>query len=78
MTTMNKPVTRRTLYPYRVLYQEERPIVVTLATTGGHDVIVFREHGRRGRWMLPVATAFRSAVRLQAFLDSARRKGKAP
>lgn len=63
MTTLDRTVTRRTAGEYRVLYAKARPIVVSLAPG---DMLVFRELGRRDRWTLPIATAFRIAVRAAA------------
>jgi hypothetical protein len=37
--------------------------------------LTFREKGRRGRWTLPIAYAFGTAVRLQVNADKAAKKG---
>jgi len=60
MTSTDRPVTRVTRAPYRVLYPQARPVVVTI---GPGDVLVFRERGRRQSWAMPIAEAFRLAVR---------------
>ena len=66
MTTLNHPVRRKTQRAYNVLYhaaKNARPVVVSLLPG---DVLEFREHGRRGRWLLSVDTAFRYALRLHS------------
>lgn len=68
MTRINKPVSRATRESYAVLYAKARPIVVSIRPG---DVLEFRELGRRGRWLLSIATAFRHAVELQAWADKA-------
>ena len=73
MTTLHKPVSRRTAHDYAVLYTKARPIVVTLLPG---DVLEFREHGRRCRWLLAVDTAFKYAIRLKAFQAASERKAK--
>jgi len=73
MTTIAKPVSRRTARPYSVLYAKARPIVVTILPG---DVLQFREAGRRAHWHLAIETAFRYAVRLKAFADAAERKAQ--
>jgi hypothetical protein len=70
VTTITKPVTRRTRESYSVLFTKARPVVVTISPG---DVLEFREHGRRGRWLLAVDTAFKYAVRLQAMRDAAEK-----
>ena len=75
MTTLTKPISRRTRHSYSTLYRKARPVVVTLLPG---DIIEFRESGRRCRWHLAVDTAFKYAVRLKAFFDAAeKRKAKA-
>jgi hypothetical protein len=71
MTTTDRPVKRATTGQYAVLYRKARPIVVAIER---QDILVFREKGRRSRWTLPIDTAFKYAVRLQAFYDAAERK----
>ena len=71
MTPLRKPISRRTAEAYSVLYVKARPIVVTLLPG---DVLEFREHGRRGRWLLAIDTAFKYAVRLKAFHDAAEKR----
>jgi hypothetical protein len=71
VTTLRKAVRRRTARAYAVLYRSARPIVVTLLPG---DVLEFREHGRRCRWLLAVDTAFKYAVRLKAFQDAAEKR----
>lgn len=63
MIEIRKPVKRRTAAVYRVLYNQPRHIVVTLAPG---DVLQFREAGRREVFPLPVDRAFKFAVRLKA------------
>jgi hypothetical protein len=61
MTSLNKPVRRKTRWSYSVLYaHDSRPIVVSLEPG---DVVTFREAGRRQVWSLPVDRMFRQAVR---------------
>ncbi len=71
MTPLRKPVSRKTADSYSVLYVKARPIVVTMITG---DVLEFREHGRRGRWLLAIDTAFKYAVRLKSFHDDAEKR----
>lgn len=71
---IKKPVSRRTRQAYSTLYVKARPVVVTILPG---DVLEFREHGRRQRWVLAIDTAFKYAVRLKAFQDGAqKRRGK--
>jgi len=63
MTSTDRPVRRVTRAPYRVLYAEARPVVVQI---GPGDVLEFREWGRRQVWRLPIAEAFRLALRRAA------------
>jgi len=70
MTTLTRPVTRRTRGAYSVLYPRPRQIIVTLANG---DLLEFREAGRRAKWMLPIEAAFRQAVRAKAASDLAAR-----
>jgi hypothetical protein len=60
MTTTDSHVTRQTRGAYSTLHVQPRPIVVTI---GPGDVISFRE--LRGRYSIavPIADAFRSAIR---------------
>jgi len=74
MTTLEKPVSRKTVHTYRVLYQKPRPVVVTLCP--GEERLEFRELGRRERFQLPIDTAFKYAVRLKALADDAERRAK--
>lgn len=61
MTSLTKPVRRKTRRSYAVLYvNDARPIVVSLEPG---DVITFREAGRRHLWSVPVDRVFRQAVR---------------
>lgn len=73
MTEINKPVSRKTRQPYAVLYAKARPIVVTIKPG---DVLEFREHGRRSRWLLSIDTAFKYAVRLAALHEAAEKRRK--
>lgn len=73
MTTLARPVTRRTRGAYAVLYRQPRPIVVTLAEG---DLLEFRESGRRTKWTLPIDTAFRQAVRVKAIADASDRRAR--
>ena len=70
MTTLTKPVTRRTRGAYAVLYPRPRQIIVTLAQG---DLLEFREAGRRARFPLPIDAAFRQAVRVKAVAEMADR-----
>lgn len=70
MTTTDKKVTRVTTKSYCVLYvskRKARPIVCTILP---NDVLEFREHGRRDRFLLPIEAAFRYAVRCKALADA--------
>lgn len=71
MTRLLKPVRRATRHEYRVLYSQQRPIVVSLEPG---DVIVFRELGRRAVWSLPVDLAFKYAVRCQVAAEQRERR----
>jgi hypothetical protein len=72
MTSLTKPVRRKTCHPYTVLYAgEARSIVVSLEPG---DVITFREAGRRETWSLPIDRMFRQAVRETAIAQ--RRESK--
>jgi hypothetical protein len=71
MTELRKPVRRKTASAYATLYRKSRVIVVSLLPG---DVLEFREHGRRGRWVLAVDTAFKYAIRLTAFAAAAEKK----
>ena len=76
MTTINRPVKRRTNHRYNVLYcsaSKARPIVVAILPG---DVLEFREHGRRMRWYLAIDSAFKYAVRMKAAAELAERKKK--
>jgi hypothetical protein len=73
MTTTRSKAVRKTEGAYRVLYAAEARQVVVAILPG--DVLEFREHGRRGRWLLAIDSAFRFAVRLAA--DAKRRERKA-
>lgn len=66
---LHKPVRRKTAAVYRVLFNQPRQIIVSLAPG---DVLEFREAGRRAIFRLPIDAAFRYAVRLQA--EAAARK----
>lgn len=75
MISIKKPTHRVTRQEYSVLYTKPRRIVVTIQPG---DVLSFREHGRRARFLLAIDTAFRYAVRLHAATEvlhkSKRRK----
>jgi hypothetical protein len=74
MTSLAKPVRRKTRGAFNVLYsgaRNARPIVVALVPG---DVIEFRELGRRQRYLLAVDTAFKVAVRLHAQHEAAERR----
>jgi hypothetical protein len=74
MTTIDRPVKRRTNNRYNVLYcsaAKARPIVVSILPG---DVLEFREHGRRMRWYLAIDSAFKYAVRAKAAADVAAKK----
>jgi hypothetical protein len=73
MLSTRSKVTRRTESSYSVLYSgsnKRRPIVVTILPG---DVLEFREHGRRQRYVLAVDNAFRYAVRLSALAKAAEK-----
>jgi hypothetical protein len=74
MTPLEKPVSRKTVSAYRVLYQKPRPVVVTLCP--GEERLEFRELGRRARFPLPIDIAFKYAVRLKATADAVERRAK--
>ncbi|HVY68919.1 MAG TPA: hypothetical protein VHH73_03280 [Verrucomicrobiae bacterium] len=71
MIEIKKPVHRKTVRTYPVLYRKARRIVVTIAPG---DILEFRELGRRGKWSLNIDTAFKYAIRLRAFFDKAQKK----
>lgn len=72
MTSLNKPVHRVTVEKYAVLYYgKARQIVCTLDKG---DVLVFREHGCRARFSLPIEAAFKYAVRLSAMQAAAAKR----
>lgn len=73
MTTLDKPVTRRTRGAYAVLYRQPRQIVTTLAPG---DLLEFRESGRRQKWLLPIDAAFRQAVSNAARAAAAERRAR--
>jgi hypothetical protein len=68
---LKRPVARKTRNHYSTLYVQPRQIIVTLMPG---DVIEFREHGRRSRWLLAVDTAFKYAVRLATFAQAAAKR----
>ena len=76
MTEIHKPTSRRTRDEYRVLHHRRpRKIVVTICVG---DYLEFRESGRRGRWTLPIDSAFLIAVRAKVEADRrARRERRA-
>jgi hypothetical protein len=75
MTSLNKPVRRKTRWSYSVLYaHDSRPIVVSLEPG---DVVTFREAGRRHVWSVPVDRMFRQAVREAALAEHRARRQKA-
>jgi hypothetical protein len=73
MTPLVKPVRRKTQGEYRILFNQSRKIVVTLAPG---DVLEFREAGRRAKFLLPIPRAFQYAVRLTADAERARKKAE--
>ena len=74
MTSLTKPVRRRTRHLYAVLYAgEARSIVVSLEPG---DVVTFREAGRRQTWSLPIDRMFRQAVREAAVAQRRERKAR--
>ena len=72
MTRLEKQVSRKTKFTYKVLYNQPREIIVSL-TPG--DVIEFREAGRKQRFSVEIHRVFSYAVRLHA--ESERSKKKA-
>ena len=77
MTELLKPVTRRTRTAYSVLYKTPRHARQIVVTLQPGDLIEFRERGRRCRWRLPIESAFRYAVRRQAFAEMTARREQA-
>lgn len=76
MTTITKPISRKSRDNYAVLFsgqRKARQIVVTLLPG---DFIEFREAGRRGKFMIPIEGAFRFAVRCHALQQSAEKARK--
>jgi len=74
MTEINKTTTRRTRGTFFVLHHRRgRKIVVSLCAG---DYLEFREAGRRGRWQLPIETAFRKAVHIKVEADRQARRGR--
>ena len=73
MTPLVKPVRRKTVQPYRILYAQARPIIVSLAPG---DVLEFREQGRRKVFPLPIPRAFQYAIRLHADAERSRKKAE--
>jgi hypothetical protein len=72
-TPINHKVARVTRDSYRVLYasaNKARPIVVTILPG---DVLEFREHGCKTKFMLAIDTAFKYAVRLDALAKAAEK-----
>lgn len=75
MTSLNRPVRRKTRWSYSVLYaHDSRPIVVSLEPG---DVVTFREAGRRQAWSLPIDRLFRQAVR-EAAIAERHQKRRSP
>jgi hypothetical protein len=72
MTSLDKPVKRLTREAYRVLYVG-KPRQVVVALHPG-DVIVFREHGCKTKFTLPIEDAFKVAVRRAALTEIAEKK----
>lgn len=73
MTRTDKKVTRVTRDQYHVLYasaHKARSIVVSILPG---DVLEFREHGRRDKFLLAIDTAFKYAVRLDALAKAAQK-----
>ncbi len=76
MTRLRKTVCRATDRNYNVLrcgVRHARPIVVRLMPG---DLLKFSELRGRNAWVLPIDTAFKYAVRLQAFQDAAEKRRK--
>ena len=70
MTDLVRKVSRRTRHAYPVLYRRPERIIVSL---DAGDILTFRAERRRAVWALPIDTAFRYAVRLQAFQQAAEK-----
>lgn len=62
MTDTSKPVTRRTLAKYNVLFPGQHKAKEIILTIGPGDFIHFRESGGRDTWCTSIQTAFRQAV----------------
>lgn len=71
MTSLEKPVRRKTRGAYSVLYTRPRQIVVSLMPG---DFLEFREAGRRAKYMLTIDGAFKIAARKQALEQAAEKK----
>lgn len=71
MTSLEKPVRRKTRGAYSVLYARPRQIVVSLMPG---DFIEFREAGRRAKFVLTIDGAFKMAARKQALEVAAEKK----
>jgi hypothetical protein len=75
---IRKPVRRKTVGQYNVLYcspRHARRVVVSIVPG---DVLEFREQGRRMRWHLAIDTAFKYAVRCKVAADLAEKRKKRP
>lgn len=74
MTSLDKPVHRKTRGAYSTMYQRPRQIVVSLLPG---DFLEFREAGRRIRYRVPIDGIFKHAIRLKLLSDQAeKRKAK--
>lgn len=70
-TDLNRKVTRRTRDPYPVLFHKPERIVVSFEVG---DLITFRAARRRQVWTLPIVSAWRYAIRLQALADAEQQR----
>lgn len=71
MTTLTKPIHRKTRGAYSTLYARPRQIVISLLPG---DLIQFREAGRRQRYQVPVDAMFTQVVRLSVAQQLAEKK----
>jgi hypothetical protein len=71
MTDLARKVTRRTREAYPVLFHKPERIVVSLEAG---DLLTFRAAGRRHVWTLPIVSAWRYAIRMQALADAEQQR----
>lgn len=71
MTTLEKPVHRKTRGAYSTLYTRPRQIVVSLLPG---DFLSFREAGARTKFTAPIDGIFKHVIRLKALADAAEKR----